>query len=120
MRITIDIDDETKAWEAYCKLKKYTKREPEVYLSSSGHGYHFIVRDMNISFDDSIIIRELCGDDPIRVRLDKITTYKPVQVLWTRKESKDKKGKSKRIKNFKEYYKKKVLNIKTYQTERTS
>lgn len=109
MRVTIDIDDETKAWESYCKLKEYTGKEPEVYLSSSGHGYHFIVHDMKISFDESLIIRELCGDDPIRIRLDKVTCYKPKAVLWIKKDGK----RAKRIENFPEYFKKKAINIKT-------
>jgi hypothetical protein len=85
MRVTIDIDTKGKeAGEAFRKLSEITKGLIEIW--ETRRGFHFIVRGLPISFEESLRIREECGDDPLRLRLDREMGDKPKQVLWTVKD----------------------------------
>jgi hypothetical protein len=82
MRVTVDIDAKGKeAKEAFIKLSEITKESPEIWETQ--RGFHFIVRGLPISFEESLKIREECGDDPLRLRLDREMGDKPKQVLWS-------------------------------------
>lgn len=113
VRVTVDCDDQTQGWKSYNKLIKHTGKKPIVYLSPSGRGFHFIVRDLKISFEESLRLRELCGDDKNRIWIDKNTQHKPKQILWTKKEvienGKKVMKKVKRIYNFEKYFKENVI-----------
>ncbi|MFW5902513.1 MAG: hypothetical protein ACOCTT_01355 [archaeon] len=69
-------------WELYRETGKF----PEVRRSSSGKGYHFIVKGISRKK-----VRELREkhDDKNRLELDRRTVNKPKQVLWDHKELRD-------------------------------
>jgi hypothetical protein len=84
MRVTIDVDTKGKpALDRYNKLRKLVGKEPEIF--ETHRGYHFIIRGLPISEEESLRIREQCGDDPLRIKLDRELEAKPSQVLWTYK-----------------------------------
>ncbi|MHA1721775.1 MAG: hypothetical protein ACTSXW_01735 [Candidatus Baldrarchaeia archaeon] len=84
MRVTVDKDypSDLELLKTYFNMKFFTGKEPEVRISKSGRGYHFIVRGLRISFETSLHLRRFLGDDETRVLLDEIGYGKPRQVLF--------------------------------------
>jgi len=84
MRVTVDKDypSDVELLKTYFNMKYFMGREPEVRVSKSGKGYHFIVRRLRISFETSLHLRQFFGDDETRVFLDEIGYGKPRQVLF--------------------------------------
>lgn len=89
MRVTIDLDSN--------KISKYIRtlnkgialigKPPEmIRISSSGRGYHFIWRGLNITQERAYLYRKIIGDDPNRIKLDKSSNKRAKQVLFTKKE----------------------------------
>jgi len=100
MRVTVDLDtkDLYELQRAYWKLFLFTGREPEVWKSPTGRGYHLIVRGLRISREQAYKLRELCGDDGIRIKFDKESSiYKPKQILYKKKVINGKEHKAVRI-----------------------
>jgi len=88
MRVTIDLDEpsELMKLKTLFNLIYFTGRTPEVKISSSGKGLHYIVRGLKITYNESLILRMICNDDINRVRFDTQPLYsrfKPRQILWT-------------------------------------
>jgi len=84
MRVTVDKDypSDVELLKTYYNMKYFMGKEPEVRVSKSGQGYHFIVRRLRISFETSLHLRRFFGDDGTRVFLDEIGYGKPRQVLF--------------------------------------
>lgn len=88
MRVTVDVDGGS--LEALIKLLNiihYTSMFPtrKVEMYKTRRGYHIVVRDLPISFSESLLLRMTVGDDPERIWLDEICDDKPKQVLFTEK-----------------------------------
>jgi len=85
MRITLDLDrpSELKLLSAYFNLKRFG--DVEVRKSAGGAGYHLIVRGVPITYEDSLRIRAMLRECPMRLRFDEEATYKPKQILWKAK-----------------------------------
>jgi len=90
MRVTIDLDErnEEKLLKIIAYFVKNFKVFPEVRISSSGRGYHVVVRGLNISFEESIRLRKKLGDDAKRIEFDLKTKFKPKQILFREKNGK--------------------------------
>lgn len=95
MRVTVDLD----SWWFTDLQKTIIKAEQiglgfphKIRKSPTKRGYHLIWYGLNLSEDDTIKIREILNDDPIRVKLDKERPNKPKQVLFTKKKIYDIKG----------------------------
>jgi len=92
MRLTLDWDDITKD-EMIRRLRVvrsfFPTNDIEVYLSSSGKGFHVIVYDLNVGLEESFKIREMFWDDHKRLTYDKfkseISSMIPTQILFTKK-----------------------------------
>lgn len=86
MRLTIDLDDKTQFEKVKFKLLTLFGIIHEIYLSPSKRGYHFIVYNLPTTFEENIILREICNDDKMRIYLDRtLIKKKPSQVLWNEK-----------------------------------
>ena len=86
MRVTIDVDgSELEALMKLLNLIHYTRmfRRAKYELYRTGKGYHIIARDLPITFEQSLLIRMMVGDDETRIMLDEIHESKPKQVLFT-------------------------------------
>jgi len=86
MRVTIDLDEpsEFALLKAYFNIKALNGGA-EARISASGEGYHFIVRGLPISFETSLRLRRLLGDDTTRIMFDEEESGKPKQVLYRKK-----------------------------------
>ena len=86
MRVTIDVDgSELEALVKLLNLMHYTRmfRRAKYELYKTGKGYHIIARDLPITFEQSLLLRMMVGDDETRIMLDEIHEGKPKQVLFT-------------------------------------
>jgi len=86
MRVTIDVDGgELEALIKLLNLIHYTRmfRRAKYELYRTGKGYHIIARDLPITFEQSLLLRMMVGDDETRIMLDEIDESKPKQVLFT-------------------------------------
>ena len=86
MRVTIDVDGgELEALIKLLNLMHYTRmfKRAKYELYRTGRGYHIIARDLPITFEQSLLIRMMVGDDETRIMLDEIHEGKPKQVLFT-------------------------------------
>ncbi len=92
--MTLDIDrhsaNENIVMMKYLKLRELTGVTPEVRISSRGHGLQFICRGVQCSYDYSLEIRRICGEDKKRLEFDETLNYKPKQILWREKKAKGK------------------------------
>lgn len=97
MRITLDLDEpsELKLLKAYYNLRQFGN--VEVRRSSSGRGYHMIVRGLPISYDASLLIRAMLGECKTRLRFDSEKNMKPKQILWSAKTTKGRRHEVRRI-----------------------
>ena len=92
MRCTVDLDtlNQFKFLRAYLYLKRLSKRM-EVWLSSSGGGYHVVGYGLRLDQQGAIELRRLLGDDLNRIRFDEETLTKPLgrrkpmQVLYDKR-----------------------------------
>lgn len=89
MRVTIDIDerDLVRLGKIIAFFRKNYGIIPEVRVSSSGRGFHVIAYGLDISYEESLKIRKMLGDDANRVMLDE-SILKPKQVLFSVKNGK--------------------------------
>lgn len=89
MRLTLDIDgkDEKtrlKVAEIMRALRQqFERHDIEVYATK--RGFHFIVYDTGLTFDQILELRNILGDDQNRIKLDRELFEKPKQVLFTEK-----------------------------------
>jgi len=86
MRVTIDVDGgELDALIKLLNLIHYTSMFPRVKyeLYKTRRGYHIVARDLPITFEQSLLIRMMVGDDQTRIMLDEADGAKPRQVLFT-------------------------------------
>lgn len=89
MRLTLDIDgkDEKTRMKVrdimWTLRQQFEKHDIEVYATE--RGYHFVVYDTGLSFEQVLELRNILGDDENRVKLDKELFKKPKQVLFTEK-----------------------------------
>jgi len=86
MRVTIDVDGgELEALIKLLNLIHYTRMFPrakyEMYRTR--RGYHIVARDLPITFQESLLLRMMVGDDVTRIALDEVDEAKPKQVLFT-------------------------------------
>jgi hypothetical protein len=86
MRVTIDVDGgELEALIKLLNLMHYTRMFPrakyEMYRTR--RGYHIVARDLPITFQESLLLRMMVGDDATRIALDEVDEAKPKQVLFT-------------------------------------
>ena len=92
MRITIDLDNKKDLKKCINKIITVFRYNPidEIYLSASKRGYHVIIRNLNITWRQSWILRDLYMDDKKRVHIDHIreSLHQVTQVLWTLKGTK--------------------------------
>jgi len=89
MRVTVDLD---------CLRRRVLKRalwrasrigSVEVRLSPSHRGVHLILRNLPISYKESLALRGWIGDDSTRLKFDSILAKKPLQILWRWKQTDD-------------------------------
>jgi len=88
MRLTIDLD----GWW-FTDLQRIINNALTLGLpfpnvirrSPSKRGYHIIWRNLNISFEEAVALREILEDDPMRIKLDIERPNKPKQVLFRKK-----------------------------------
>lgn len=87
MRVVIEIDslEKKRARKIARRLYSLTGKEPEIRISPTGRGYHFIVRGLQISKEQALEIRRKCSDDPMHIRFDMEAKGKPWGILWTEK-----------------------------------
>ena len=86
MRVTIDVDGgELEALIKLLNLIHYTRmfKRAKYELYRTGKGYHIIARDLPITFEQSLLLRMMVGDDETRLMLDELDGSKPKQVLFT-------------------------------------
>jgi hypothetical protein len=86
MRVTIDVDGgELEALIKLLNLIHYTRMFPRAKyeLYRTRRGYHIVARDLPITFQESLLLRMMIGDDATRIALDEIDDAKPKQVLFT-------------------------------------
>ena len=86
MRVTIDVDgSELEALVKLLNLMHYTRmfKRAKYELYKTGKGYHIIARDLPITFEQSLLLRMMVGDDETRLMLDELDESKPKQVLFT-------------------------------------
>jgi len=106
MRVTVDLDGPgvERFRRAFWTLYRETGKVPEVRVSSGGKGFHLIVRGLPITFEESLRIRGLAGDDPMRMRFDRESWSegwcKPRQILWGKKIWKDGRGEARKVSYF--------------------
>ena len=83
-RLSVDFDEKNdlKLMKKYFEMEHVLNRIPEVRISKSGTGYHFIVRKLKLTPEQLQFLREYFGDDPNRIYLDSIGLGKPRQVLF--------------------------------------
>jgi len=89
MRVTIDLDSKSNfkfMWTLIKGLALIRKPPEMIRLSASGRGYHFIWRGLNITQEQAYLYRRIIGDDKNRIRLDKLSTKRVKQVLFTKKQ----------------------------------
>lgn len=89
MRLTLDIDGSdpethSKALKLYDTLKaQFLRHDIEMYKTK--RGYHLVVYDTGLTYEQVLQLRELLGDDKNRIKLDTELFKKPKQVLFTEK-----------------------------------
>lgn len=92
MRITIDIDNKRELKKVILKINDFFNKKiiDEICQSSSKRGYHIIIYDLNITFDECMILRKIFGDDRRRLYIDSIRHRQghATQVLFTSKSGK--------------------------------
>jgi hypothetical protein len=87
MRLTLDIDKKSSFDIGLILLKGlfYFRKLPEKARNTE-RGIHITYRDIATDEANSLKYRRLLGDDKNRVRLDRMATKKPKQILFTEKE----------------------------------
>lgn len=93
MRLTIDIDNRKDLKKVVNRINTFfdnRKMIDEIWLSSSGRGYHIIIYGLKITFEQCLELRKFFGDDKLRVYIDSIRDKvgHATQVLFTTKENK--------------------------------
>lgn len=93
MRLTIDIDNKKELVKIVKRINSFfdnRKLIDEIWLSSSGRGYHIIIYGLQITFEQCLELRSFFGDDKLRVYIDRIRDKvgHATQVLFTSKENK--------------------------------
>jgi len=89
-RLTLDVDAENRD-EATVKMLiryfniKYLFPNSKVRVDLTRKGYHIVVYDIPIKQEDVIKMREIFGDDSIRIMLDEDRDAISSNVLWTEK-----------------------------------
>ncbi len=86
MRVTVDLDypSRLKLLKAYYNMRQIG--DVEINRSAGGKGFHLVAYQLPITFEQSIELRRLYGDDPIRIDFDERYHLKPKQVLYTVKD----------------------------------
>ena len=89
MRVTVDVDYPTELGllKAYYNMK-YLARGGTAFdarISAHEDGIHMIVYGLPITFEQSLMLRELMVDDPVRRKFDEDPQGKPTQVLYVKK-----------------------------------
>lgn len=88
MRVTVDKDyvSEFERLKTYFNLRHICRgRVTSINISADDDGVHLIGYGLPISFEQSLELRRLLGDDPARIGFDESRISKPKQVLWTKK-----------------------------------
>lgn len=91
MRLTIDIDDRSFTWFVKRKLPllcvMFPGKRIEAEKSAGGWGYHVIVYNTGLSWEECLQIRAVLGDDAKRVKIDAARHARGIgsQVLFTGK-----------------------------------
>ncbi len=92
MRVTIDIDRKRDLRKSLKKIRTLLGKGyiSYIYKSPSGRGYHIIISNLNITWDESWILRQVFCDDKKRIKIDFIRDQlrQVTQVLWDRKGNK--------------------------------
>lgn len=78
----LDLPFEFETLKTFFNMWWLFKQKPEVRRSNSGKGFHLLTRGLPIPFGTSLELRQLLGDDEVRVKLDSYMLPKPKQVLW--------------------------------------
>lgn len=89
MRVTIDLDSSNTFKFMFTLIKGIAliRKPPDlIRRSSSGKGYHFIWRGLNITQEQAYAYRKFIGDDKNRIKLDQCSDKRIKQVLFTKKE----------------------------------
>lgn len=87
MRASLDLDrpGQRVLLTKYFMMKKICGVD-EIRVSSSGQGYHFIKRNLQITYEQSLTIRAMLGECNTRLDFDSETdSLKPKQILWKSK-----------------------------------
>ena len=76
---------------AYFNLQHIFPGKPmRVRRSATGKGFHVIVYGTKVTREQNLALRELLGDDPAHIKIDRETlegqVHKPFQLLWTNKD----------------------------------
>ena len=98
MRVTLDIDhhNELRRLMQYFNMKHICGVD-EIRVSSSGRGLHLIKRGLNISYEDSLKIRDMLGECENRLKFDEEKNHKMKQILWRSKKTEDGKTQEARV-----------------------
>lgn len=84
MRVTIDLDYDDPEY-AKGLLERLRQMFGNAYIRKTRRGYH-LKSYTSLGLDEALEVRKMLGDDPVRVRLDRMRLKKPKQILWTWKE----------------------------------
>ena len=87
-RITIDIDEKDwlRAWSIWSILNYICMEKGcRAYIRETSRGYHVKAEGTGLDLKTTLKIREILGDDPVRLEIDKYLPVKPKNVLWTMK-----------------------------------
>jgi len=86
MRVTIDIDEKNwlRAYSVWSILNYICMGLGcTAYIRETRKGYHVKAHGLPIDYLTSIRMREILGDDTVRLKIDLHRIIKPRQVLWS-------------------------------------
>ena len=85
MRVTVDLDSpsQLKLLKVYYNLRRFG--DVEIRRSAGGQGYHLLVYNLSITYDDSLKIRAMLGECETRLKFDSEKNLKMKQILWRAK-----------------------------------
>jgi hypothetical protein len=75
--------------KTYFNTRHIFGRIDEIRRSSRGHGFHIIVRNTGLNFQQILTLRHLLNDDEQRLKFDSEINQKPKSILFRKKNGRE-------------------------------